>query len=111
LRAAVADYAADPVDYEPAGLKKNVGPETASLLSELGERLASVAPFEKEALEAALREYAAEKGLSAGKLIHPLRLAVTGKTVGAPLFDVLELLGKETVLRRIGKFLKRNDPA
>jgi glutamyl-tRNA synthetase len=110
LRAAVADYATDPTEYDPAGLK-NVGPETASLLFTLGERLAAVAPFQKEPLEAALREYAAEKGMSAGKLIHPLRLAVTGKTVGAPLFDVLELLGKETVLRRIGRFLKRNDPA
>jgi glutamyl-tRNA synthetase len=104
LRAAVADYAADPVDYDPAGLKKSVGPETASLLSELGDRLAAVAPFQKEPLETALREYAGQKGLSAGKLIHPLRLAVTGKTVGAPLFDVLELLGKETTQRRIATF-------
>ena len=45
------------------------------------------------------------KGHRRGKAIHPLRLAATGKTVGAPLFDVLELLGKETVDRRIRNFV------
>jgi glutamyl/glutaminyl-tRNA synthetase len=65
-----------------------------------------VAEFRKEPLEATLRELATEKGISAGKLIHPLRLALTGRTVGAPLFDVVELLGRETVARRIESFLK-----
>ncbi|HWC64863.1 MAG TPA: glutamate--tRNA ligase, partial [Thermoanaerobaculia bacterium] len=106
LRAAVADYSVDPAEYDPAGLKKNVGPETPGQLSALAERFAALTDFRKEALEATLRELAADKGISAGKLIHPLRLAATGKTVGAPLFDVLELLGKETVLRRIEAFLK-----
>jgi glutamyl-tRNA synthetase len=105
LVAALADYENDPPEYDPAGLKKNVGPETAGLLSELADRFSSLASFEKAGIEAALREVAAAKGISAGKLIHPLRLAATGKTVGAPLFDVLELLGKETVERRIRKFV------
>jgi glutamyl-tRNA synthetase len=106
LRAAIADYASDPAGYDPAGVKKNVGPETPPLLAALAERLASAAEFRKEPLEAALRELATEKGIPAGKLIHPLRLALTGKTVGAPLFDVVELLGRETVARRIESFLR-----
>ena len=40
---------------------------------------------------------------SGGKLIHPLRLAVTGVSVGPGLFELLEVLGKEIVLRRIDK--------
>jgi len=106
LKGALADYATDPAEYEAAGMKKNVGPETATLLSALGERFAAVAEFRKDALEAALRELAAEHSISPGKLIHPLRLAATGKTVGAPLFDVLELLGRETVGRRLARFLQ-----
>ncbi|HET9795795.1 MAG TPA: glutamate--tRNA ligase [Thermoanaerobaculia bacterium] len=106
LRSAIADYAADPLEYDAGGLKKNVGADTASLLAALGERFSAAADFRKEALEAMLRELATEKGISAGKIIHPLRLALTGKTVGAPLFDVVELLGRETVLRRIEAFLK-----
>jgi glutamyl-tRNA synthetase len=105
LASALGDYAADPTEYDAAGLKKNVGPETAGLLTLLAERLSALASFEKAALEAALRELAAEKGVAPGKLIHPLRLAATGKTVGAPLFDVLELLGKDTVDRRIRIFV------
>jgi len=106
LRASIADYTADPSGYDAAGLKKNVGPDTPSLLAALAERFAALADFRKETLEATLRELCAGMGISAGKLIHPLRLAVTGKTVGAPLFDVVELLGRETVLRRIETFLK-----
>ena len=41
------------------------------------------------------------------RLIHPTRLALTGVTVGAPLFDVVELLGKETALRRMKAFVER----
>ncbi|MGH9442757.1 MAG: glutamate--tRNA ligase [Thermoanaerobaculia bacterium] len=104
LASALADYEVDPREYDAAGLKKNVGPETAGLLLVLAQRFTALPSFEKAGLEAALREVAAEKAVSAGKLIHPLRLAVTGKTVGAPLFDVLELLGKDAVERRIGKF-------
>jgi len=107
LRDALAGYAEDPAEYDAAGLKKNVGPGTAALLAGLSDRFAALASFDKGSLEAALREIAAGKGVPAGKLIHPLRLAVTGKTVGAPLFDVLELLGPETTRRRIAAFSRK----
>jgi len=107
LESALAGYAADPAEYDPAGMKKNVGPETGALLADLSVRFDALADFSKESLEGVLRELAAGKGISAGKLIHPLRLAATGKTVGAPLFDVLELLGRDTVRRRIDSFLAR----
>ncbi len=58
-------------------------------------------------LDAALRELAAEMKVSASRLDHPTRLALTGVTVGAPLFDVVELLGKETALRRLRKFVEQ----
>jgi glutamyl-tRNA synthetase len=45
--------------------------------------------------------------ISASRLIHPTRLALTGVTVGAPLFDVVALLGKETALRRLRNFVER----
>lgn len=105
LESALAGYAADPAEYDPAGMKKNVGPETAALLAALAGRFDALPDFSKESLEGALRALAAEREVSAGKLIHPLRLAATGKTVGAPLFDVLELLGREAVRRRIESFL------
>ena len=107
---ALATYAADPADYDAEGLRKQVKPETAGLLRKLAERYQALPDWSVGPLEAALRAVAEEAGAGAGKLIHPTRLALTGVTVGAPLFDVAAVLGKETTLRRLGKFLEAIAP-
>jgi glutamyl-tRNA synthetase len=104
---ALASYAADPAQYDADGLKKNVKPETPAHLAKLIARLETQPEWTAASTEAVLREAAEEEGVAAGKLIHPVRLALTGVTVGAPLFDVVELLGKETTLRRLRAFLQR----
>jgi glutamyl-tRNA synthetase len=104
---ALAAYAADPSEYDPDGVRKNVKPETPAQLAKLVERLEALPEWTAASTEAVLRETAQEEGVSAGKLIHPVRLALTGVTVGAPLFDVVELLGKETALRRLRAFLAK----
>ena len=103
---ALSMYANDPAGYEPEGIKKQVKPETPALLSKLAARYEALEDWSPAALERELRAAAEEAGVSAGKLIHPTRLALTGTTVGAPLFDVVALLGKETSLRRLRKFLE-----
>jgi glutamyl-tRNA synthetase len=107
LGRALSSYAADPADYDADGLKKHVRPETAGLVGRLADRFAALPEWTAASTEAALRQAAEAEGLAAGKLIHPTRLAATGTTVGAPLFDVLELLGKETSLRRLRMFAGR----
>jgi glutamyl-tRNA synthetase len=107
---ALSMYANDPADYDLDGMKKQIKPETPALLEKLLARYESVEDWRTETLEAALRAVAEEAGVSAGKLIHPTRLALTGVTVGAPLFDVVALLGKETALRRLRKFLEAIKP-
>ncbi len=102
---ALSAYASDPAGYDPDGVKKHVKPETARHLESLAGRLDGLPEWTTASTEAALRATAEAEGVSAGKLIHPVRLALTGVTVGAPLFDVVELLGKETSLRRLRKFL------
>ena len=57
--------------------------------------------------EAAVSRSAETQGIPAGKLIHPVRLGLTGVTVGAPLFDVLALLGKDVSLRRLRNFVEK----
>jgi glutamyl-tRNA synthetase len=104
---ALSMYAQDPEEYEPEGMKKNVRPETAAELERLIAKLDGVTSWTAPELDAALRELAAEMRISASRLIHPTRLALTGVTVGAPLFDVVALLGKETALRRLTKFVER----
>ena len=45
-----------------------------------------------------------ELKLKAAELIHPTRVAISGKTVGAGLFEMMELLGRDKVLKRLEKF-------
>jgi glutamyl-tRNA synthetase len=52
-------------------------------------------------MEDALRARAEERGVGAGKMFQPLRVALTGLTVSAGIFDVLALLGRERSLERI----------
>jgi glutamyl-tRNA synthetase len=107
---ALSMYANDPAAYDPDGMRKQIKPETPALLEKLLSRYEGLKDWKTETLEAALRDVAEEAGVSAGKLIHPTRLALTGTTVGAPLFDVVALLGKETALRRLRKLLEAIKP-
>jgi len=103
---ALSSYANDPADYEPDGWKKHVKPETPRQLEALAAAWEALPAWTAPETEAALRRAAEAETISAGKLIHPTRLALTGTTVGAPLFDVVELLGKETALRRLRRFIE-----
>lgn len=59
------------------------------------------APWETEELKTRLEKVGAAHGLKLGKTQAPVRVAVTGRTVGLPLFESMEILGRETTLARI----------
>ncbi len=61
--------------------------------------------FNHQALDQTLRSAAKEMGLKAGQMFQPIRVAVTGRTASPPLFETLEVLGRETALRRIAEAL------
>ncbi|TQN32564.1 glutamyl-tRNA synthetase [Haloactinospora alba] len=63
--------------------------------------------WEPEALKAALEEVGAELGLKLGKAQAPVRVAVTGRTVGLPLFESLAVLGRERTRERLRRALDR----
>ena len=68
------------IAYDADAVKKHIkGDDLAARLSSLHDALASTEPFDVATSEAALRKLAEEQGVSAAKLIHPLRLALTGK--------------------------------
>lgn len=91
----------DPREYDPKLAKKYFRPETATRLNRVNENLAALKPFTQDTLESLYRTLADEMGISAGKLIHPTRLAISGVGFGPGLFEMMELLGKQTVVRRI----------
>jgi glutamyl-tRNA synthetase len=75
-------------------------PDARSRLARLGEAL-KVCEWRAPELEAAARRLADEAGAKLGDMAQPLRAAVTGSTVSPPIFEVLEVLGREEALARI----------
>ncbi len=103
-------YFCDPEEFEEKGLRKYLKlPNIWNLLLELNKRLEALTEFNQETVERTLRAFAEETGVAAAKLIHPLRLAVTGFTVSPGIFELLEHLGKETVVRRIRNFVNQKE--
>ena len=77
-------------------------PGTADLLKEIAVALSACEPFDAATTEKALHVYAESKGIKAGSLNQPLRVAVTGVSKGPGVFETLSIFGKVEVLRRIG---------
>ena len=97
-----AVFLGEEVEYNPEAVRKYLqDPATPARLKALEQALAKVEPFTEEATEEALRKTAEELGIAAAKLIHPLRVALTGQAVSPGIFTVLVLVGRERALRRI----------
>jgi glutamyl-tRNA synthetase len=76
-------------------------PEAAGLLAIARAQLATIEPFDAPTLDKLVHDFVAAQGIKIGQIIHPLRLAVTGKSVGVGLFDALAIFGRERCLKRI----------
>lgn len=97
----------DPIDYDKEGVEKYWKSETGRLLGEFVEVLGKIEDFSAFEIESKLRKFAEEKNVKASELIHPIRLSITGMRISPGLFEVMEVLGKETTIRRIKNALNR----
>jgi glutamyl-tRNA synthetase len=103
----VVPYFQELPGYDPAACAKFLkDPALPGLLETLRDRYTALPEFTKEALEAELRKLADERGVKAGVPIHPTRMALSGATGGPPLFDLIEVMGRETTERRLTKFVE-----
>ena len=94
----------DPVTYDEKGIKKHwKDPQLADKFNQLINRLTAISEFTVSNIENVMRSLAEELEMSAAKIIHPTRIAVTGLSVSPGMFEVMEILGKETSIRRIKK--------
>jgi glutamyl-tRNA synthetase len=75
------------------------------LIARFAAELQAVEPFEPPALEEALKRVVEAAGVKAGDLVHPVRVAITGKTVGPGLYDCLAILDRERSLSRLDRAL------
>ena len=100
-------YFLEDIDYDPAAVAKNWKDpaEAALLLRATREALATVRDWTTEDLEAALRSLAESRGVTAGNVFQPLRVALTGLTVSPGIFEMLIQMGRELSVKRIDKAL------
>ena len=97
----------EPESYEEAAVAKRWRPDMGELLGEFSKVLEASEDFTAENIETQLKAFVAPKGLKPAVIIHPLRLVVSGVSFGPSLYHMLEVLGKEAVLRRIARGIER----
>ncbi len=115
LVAAGTSYLTDEFQYSERAERKYLkDPEVASRMRSLASALGQLESYDEEHIEKVLRTEAEKLGVSASKLIHPARIAVTGQEVGPGVFEVLALVGKERTLQRLERLaghLESHPPA
>ena len=95
----------DPVEYDEKAVEKYLKkPNSKDIIAKCRSTVQALSAYDKHSIEEAYRKLADDLKVKAAELIHPTRVAISGKTVGAGLFDMMELLGRDKVLSRLGKF-------
>ncbi|MCR2044339.1 glutamate--tRNA ligase [Anaerosalibacter massiliensis] len=91
-------------EYEEKGVKKRFTKDGVVKILERGKEALKNAPnFNVDTVEKVYRDLIDELGIKGGDIIHPTRLAISGRTVGPSLFDIISVLGKETCIKRMDK--------
>ena len=93
----------DVEEYDEKGVAKHFKAENIPVLEQCIAAIKADDVYDLASTEAAYNKIAADNGLALGKVIHPTRLALTGRTVSPGMFDVMVLLGKERTLARLEK--------
>lgn len=103
--ALAADYFyRDELSYEPAGVEKLFQDlSAAGLLRAAAEKIAALSSYTPSGLREAYQSLGAELNVSQGRLIPPTRLALSGRTGGPDLFEMMAILGKEKSVNRLRK--------
>jgi len=98
----------DQIEYDDKAVRKVLlRNDGLAVLQIVRDRLAAIEPCNKENNENMLRGLAEEKQVGLGKIAQPLRVAICGTTISLPIFDSVEMLGKENTLSRIDNTLKK----
>jgi len=97
------------IKIDPAAEKKFLTRDLSGEFRLFIERLEALDKFDIETIEAAFRGVVSELNIEAKTLIHPIRVALTGKTIGPGLFEVIYYLGKERTKERLLRWIQRSE--
>jgi glutamyl-tRNA synthetase len=99
-------YLVDEPPMDPNAARKFLVPAIRDPLERLIRAIDELEDFDEKRLEAIFHQLVEELGIKLGKIAQPVRVALTGSTVSPGLFEVIDVLGKETALRRLRKALE-----
>ena len=92
----------DAFPYDEKAFRKRIAADgAAARLARFRAALEAVEPYDAETLDGAMHRFVEAEEMPIGRIIHAVRVAVTGKAVGFGLFDGLEILGREACLARV----------
>ena len=93
----------DAIDYGDKAFGKRIANADGAveLLRDFANTLAAIETYNAESIEATIRQFIADRELKFGQVVHPVRVAITGKPTGFGLFDTLAILGQQRCLNRI----------
>src|SRR5205823_6350401 len=95
-------------EFDPEAEKKVFGkPEATAHLKSLRDEFAKIDRWDLQTLESALKLLAQKIGCKTGDLVHPARVAASGRSVGPSLYHMLEVMGKERVLKRFDRMMTK----
>ena len=101
MKAGALPFIADEITLDEKAKAKQLTPDVAPLLRELADRLTPIEPFSHGEVEKVFTTLVNEKGIKLGKLAQPVRVALTGGTISPGIFEVIEVMGKDKVIKRI----------
>ena len=103
----IAYFFTEEFPFDPQAVEKTLNkPCAIERLSRLRDKYTGVEDWSAVGLEAALKQLAAEIGCKTGELVHPARVAVSGRSIGPSLYHMLEIMGKPRVLQRMDRALQ-----
>ena len=95
---------------EPEAAEKNLGPDATPVLTAARDGLDKLDDWSAASIEASLKESLVDGlGLKPRKAFGPVRVAISGRTVSPPLYESMELLGRERSMSRLGAGVRRSE--
>jgi len=98
-----------PTSYDVDVLKKRLNEQTGLFIKEIASAFSSLSSFTAAETEATFKATAEKLGLGAGQVMQLFRVSISGVGGGPALFEIVELLGKDEIIKRLNAFLKSNN--
>lgn len=99
-------FYAEDIEFEEKAKNKFLKPAIKPVLQDISEKLSNISDFNIDEMHKVFDQVMEERELKLGKIAQPLRVALTGGTVSPGIFEVMEIIGKHEVLKRLNKAIE-----